>query len=182
MEGPSLGLEYLENQRSLSQGLFSNDKKWFKGTIFWIFPNLSGKRCKIDDQTLVTKVSWDVLKISIKLIIFQFLVFLIFIFIIFILCLYALQTSYPAGHPPLSLRMPFFIPIDFLPSVILEHSETITRFFLKSWMYYKTGVVLVWIFCKFFFVDVYITRDYQRLSTLERVRKGLVQVLDGMKW
>ena len=168
IEGPSLGLEYLENQRSLSQGLFSNDKKWFKGIIFWLFPNLSGKRYKIDDQTLVSKVSWDVLKISIKLIIFQFLVFLIFI-----LCIYALQTSYPAGHPPLSLRMPFFILIDFLPSVILEHSETTTRFFFFKRLDVlqnrsSTGENLL----QRNFVDVYITRDSQRLPTLERVSTG----------
>ena len=79
--------------------------------------------------------------------------------------------------------MPFFILIDFLPSVILEHSETTTRFFLKGWMYYKTGVQLVWIFGKKSFVDVDITRDSQRLySTLERVSTGLVQVTDGMIW
>ena len=113
-----------------------------------------------------------------KLIIFQFWVFLIFI-----LCLYALQTSYPAGHPPLSLRMPFFILIDFLPSVILEHSETTTRFFFFKRLDVlqnrsSTGVNLL----QTFFVDVFITRDSQRLPSLERVSTGIVQVMDGMRW
>ena len=107
------------------------------------------------------------LKISIKLMIFQFWVF------IFISCLYALQTSYPAGHPPLSLRMPFFILIDFLPSVILEHSETTTRFFFLKILDVlqnrsSTGENLL----LRNFVDVYITRDSQRLPTLERVSTG----------